>query len=313
MENKQPVAIEDESTRDNDPGEQGGRKWSAFLERGLLSGFRRKKTGREEILARFEKWLDQTLEKEEPLEGIDESLMAEFRDQEPSRDAPQAGEGGDLYGTWSAITALTQEVKLQGRAFKQLSETLTPFSQLNDSLKEVASVHRDTVTEWRRVAEQYAGALQGHQKAWKQEAETHARQEMIQVFLDIREGLLIGLRSVEESQATLTEPVRPGWFKRTFSKQDTESHPVQSIVESLKKGYRMGLDRIEEALKRLGVSEIPCQGLPFDPLTMTAVDLEEAGDQADGTVLEVYRTGYLMDGQVLRTAQVKVARHLEKT
>jgi molecular chaperone GrpE len=37
----------------------------------------------------------------------------------PAQDAP-----ADLYTMWAAVTALTQEVKLQGRAFKQLSETL---------------------------------------------------------------------------------------------------------------------------------------------------------------------------------------------
>ena len=80
------------------------------------------------------------------------------------------------------------------------------------------------------------------------------------------------------------------------------------IVNSLKKGYRMGLDRIDEALQQLGVSEIICDGKPFDSRKMNAVDVEESADVPDGIVLEVYRIGYMIDTEVLQPAQVKVAR-----
>ena len=80
------------------------------------------------------------------------------------------------------------------------------------------------------------------------------------------------------------------------------------IVSALKKGYQMGLDRIDEALQPLGVTEIVCDGKPFDPRVMKAADIEETGKVPDGTVLEVYRTGYMIDTEVLQPAQVKVAR-----
>lgn len=70
---------------------------------------------RSEILLRFEKWLD-TAMSEDPPQGIPTEILASDPDQES---APM-----DWYTLWSAITALTQEVKLQGRAFKQLSENL---------------------------------------------------------------------------------------------------------------------------------------------------------------------------------------------
>jgi molecular chaperone GrpE len=70
----------------------------------------------------------------------------------------------------------------------------------------------------------------------------------------------------------------------------------------------MGLDRIDEALQPLGVTEIVCNGKPFDPRIMKAADIEETGEVPDGTVLEVYRTGYMIDAEILQPAQVKVAR-----
>lgn len=313
MEQKEDLESVEESSGENVASPQGGKKWAAFMERGFLSGFRRRKTGREEILARFEKWLDETLEKEGPLEGVDEALIAETQGDHMARQQGLPGEQGDLYAAWSAITALTQEVKLQGRSFKALNDTLTPLSQLNGSLEEVASVYRETVKEWRHVAEQYSGALHGARKAWVQEAEARARQDLIQVFLDIREGLLIGWTAAEEGQSKLMQDAPSGWLSRRFAKKTAGPHPAQAIVQSLKKGYQMGLDRIEEAIGRMGVFEIPSRGLPFDPMTMTAVDIEQTEDQPDGMVLAVYRTGYLLEGQVLRPAQVKVARHSPRT
>jgi hypothetical protein len=74
-------------------------------------------TGRDEILQRFEQWLDAALAGEEPPPGIPPEILAA---------GDSAGEDAttDWYTLWAAVTALTQEVKLQGRAFKQLTETL---------------------------------------------------------------------------------------------------------------------------------------------------------------------------------------------
>ena len=40
---------------------------------------------------------------------------------------------------------------------------------------------------------------------------------------------------------------------------------------------------------------------------MNAIDKEASGTVPDGTVLEVYRSGYEWSGEVFRPAQVKVA------
>jgi molecular chaperone GrpE len=71
---------------------------------------------RGEILRRFEQYLDSALADEAPLAGIPPEIL----------EGESAGENApaDWYTMWSAVTALTQEVKLQGRAFKQMTETL---------------------------------------------------------------------------------------------------------------------------------------------------------------------------------------------
>jgi molecular chaperone GrpE len=74
-------------------------------------------TDREEILHRFEARLDAALAREDAPHGIPEELLA---GAESGADESTV----DRYRMWAALTALTQEVKLQGRTFKQLSETL---------------------------------------------------------------------------------------------------------------------------------------------------------------------------------------------
>lgn len=73
---------------------------------------------RSEILRRFEQCLDAALAEECPPPGIPAELLAA---------GETAGEAApmDWYTMWASVTALTQEVRLQGRAFKQMSETLT--------------------------------------------------------------------------------------------------------------------------------------------------------------------------------------------
>jgi molecular chaperone GrpE len=72
---------------------------------------------REEILRRFEARLDAALAREDAPHGIPEELLS-------GADTGAEESTVDRFRMWSALTALTQEVKLQGRSFKQLSDTL---------------------------------------------------------------------------------------------------------------------------------------------------------------------------------------------
>jgi molecular chaperone GrpE len=72
---------------------------------------------RSEILRRFEQYLDAAMSEEGPPAGIPVDILEGPSEAETS---PM-----DWYTMWAAVTALTQEVRLQGRAFKQMGETLS--------------------------------------------------------------------------------------------------------------------------------------------------------------------------------------------
>ncbi len=193
--------------------------------------------------------------------GQDETPPAGIPPEILSADAATESAATDWYAMWAAMTALTQEVKLQGRAFKQLSETLMA------------------------------------------EGERRGRKQSLGALLEMRERLargLEGLRGVEE--------VRPGFWDRIFAARWRKVEHALSVVRAIEEGYRLSLGHLDDLLAEFQVRPIECEGQQFDPRRMNAVDVEETGRAAEGTVLAVYRAGYEWNGELYRPAQVRVAK-----
>lgn len=210
---------------------------------------------RGEILQRFESWLDSALVEEEPPQGIPAEILA--------GDAAAESAATDWFTMWSAMTALTTEVKLQGRAFKQLSEGLAA------------------------------------------DTERRCRKESLGALLEMRERLLRGLEASRGRQE-----FRPGLWDRIFARRWRQIEHQAGVAGAMEDGYRMTLAYLEDLLSQLQVQPIECEGKPFDPRRMSAVDVEETDRVADGTVLAVYRAGYECNGELYRPAQVRVAKRL---
>lgn len=233
---------------------------------------------REEILRRFQKWLDGALAAEEPPQGVEAEILAAVVARDREGPAPAAA-----YSLWSAMTALTQEVKLQGRSFKELNETLG--SQAS------------------RMAERERDLLVG-------ETERRCRKQALGVLIDLRDRLERGVESVRVSGGAVPKAARPGWLARIFSPPDqpqAEEDATDTTLAALKKGYELGIERLDQALEEFNAREIPCKGQAFDPRRMNAVDRQESSAVPEGTVIEVYRSGYEWNGEMFRPAQVKVS------
>jgi len=267
---------------------------------------------REKILQRFAKWLDDVLAEETPLDGVAAELLAELADGSGAERDASTESRPDLYSTWSAITALTQEIKLQGRSFKHLSEKIEPLVGLGASVDTILEAHQEALSEARGIAEQCRGTLAEREKKSELEGYVRAQHELIGVMIDIRDKLIIGARSAKKSRRQLDEHRHAGWLNKILMEKITRVKHMREIVNSLETGYRLGLERLDEALQQIGVRQIECEGQPFDPRVMTAVDIQETAVAPEGTVLEVYRNGYLIDNEVLEPARVKVARRPEQ-
>lgn len=79
-------------------------------------------------------------------------------------------------------------------------------------------------------------------------------------------------------------------------------------LDALVVGYEMSLDRVERALRRHGLEPLLCVGEVYDPESMEAVEAVADSGRPAGEVIEEVRRGYLLNGRVFRTAQVRVAR-----
>ena len=77
--------------------------------------------------------------------------------------------------------------------------------------------------------------------------------------------------------------------------------------ENYKKGVCMTLDKAEQALEKLNISEIEALGKEFDPNTMNAVQQVPAQDgQESGVVANVFQMGYMLGDKIIRHATVVV-------
>jgi molecular chaperone GrpE (heat shock protein) len=299
--------------------------------------------GREEILRRFEEWLDGALGAEDPPRGVDAELLAALAGANEGGTRP---EPADAYSLQAAVTALAQEVKLQGRSFKELNETL------GSQAERMSERERDLLRESER-----------------RETERRCRKEILGVLIDLRDRLGRGLESVRAAEAEMPKTAPRGWLARWFGRPRSPEgedpaaaappgtsarprsrvgddpagatsagtsarprsrvgddpagatsagtsarprsregdDPAGATLAALKKGYELGLERLDQTLWESNAREIPCQGLPFDPRRMNAVDRQESSTVPEGTVIEVYRSGYEWNGEVFRPAQVKVA------
>lgn len=85
------------------------------------------------------------------------------------------------------------------------------------------------------------------------------------------------------------------------------SIPDEEKQNATAKGVEMMYHQFVDALKAIGVEEIPAEGEPFDPNKHNAVTHIEDEKMDENIVCEVFQKGYSYKGQVVRYSMVKVA------
>ncbi len=187
----------------------------------------------------------------------------------------------------------------------------------------------------RAAVEQSADTLKLLQPAPKPEDRTPA---LLKAVIDIADSLAGAIKQVERGQAALQGILddcadaapppptasRPSFLRRLFAPaadgwaewadavaqrdaaRDEALAKLAPLADGLADGYAMSLRRVENVLPQFGLETIECEGLPFDPELMEAVEVVEG--TPSGTVVEEVRRGYLRGGNVYRFALVKVAR-----
>ena len=81
----------------------------------------------------------------------------------------------------------------------------------------------------------------------------------------------------------------------------------ETADEAYKKGVEMTMNQLKEVLSKLGITEVPALGEPFDPKKHNAVMHVEDESLGENTVAEVFQAGFQCGEKVIRFAMVKVA------
>ncbi len=246
---------------------------------------------RARILRRFEVWLDEVLAEESPPEGVAGEVLDRLQAEQDG--ASESQKKTDLYTLFSGFTALSEETRLQGRSFKALSESMQPMQGLAELVSQSLEHYEQTLDRQSQKSQE-ASCREGLGR-------------VLDVLLDVRDRLVRGRDSARDGLDHYPQPAA-GWaawrVKPWVGLRDSAAALVQ--------GTDLALTRLDEALRQWGVRPIECLDSPFDAQTMAAVDLAEVPGVEDGTVLEVYRTGYWWDEKVYRIAEVKVVRNQPK-
>lgn len=78
-------------------------------------------------------------------------------------------------------------------------------------------------------------------------------------------------------------------------------------LKTLVGGVEMVLNQAKSALTQHGLKEIQPLGQPFDPNQHESISSQPSPDVPEGSVLHVVRTGYSLNGRLLRPASVVVS------
>jgi molecular chaperone GrpE len=190
---------------------------------------------------------------------------------------PSAEPVPDLFTMLGQLTALTRETQLQGRATNRLHAEL--------------SIKLDHLAENQISADTMARKLGDIRR--------EARLEVIAELLEVRDRFS---RGVEEAQRRLAG-LRGLWAR--FAQRE--------VLTALVEGNVLARERLDDLLRRLDVREIPCLGQLFDPTLMQAVEVVHTTTAAPGTVVDVFRPGYISNGRVIRFAEVRVVADARDT
>ncbi|RLD16926.1 MAG: nucleotide exchange factor GrpE [Caldiserica bacterium] len=96
-------------------------------------------------------------------------------------------------------------------------------------------------------------------------------------------------------------------FERALSSINDSSNP-----ENIKEGIELVFKKLNDDLKRIGVSKIDALGKEFDPQFHYAIERKDVEKDEDvGKVIEVLQPGYIYNEKVIRPAIVVVGKKKE--
>jgi molecular chaperone GrpE len=79
-------------------------------------------------------------------------------------------------------------------------------------------------------------------------------------------------------------------------------------LSTYSKGVEMTAQELKATLGKFGITEVPAEGVPFDPSLHEALSSEETSQVKEGHVFRVFKKPYKLHDKIIRPGQVVVAK-----
>lgn len=148
--------------------------------------------------------------------------------------------------------------------------------------EEAGDANRHEAAKWKEVAMRTAADLENYRKRASREREEsmrYANQSLLEDLLPILDNFEMGMQAAAQEKDSMVYV-----------------------------GMNMVRQQFADFMAAQGVTEIACQGQPFDPNRHEAVSEETSDEIPPGHVIRVTRRGFMLRDRLLRPASVVVAR-----
>ena len=198
----------------------------------------------------------------------------------------------------TALEDLSQEVRRVGR---ELFKT-TRAAERNQELFQAA------LEEVQRM-----NILVAELPAQTAEAVRAVKVSICRELLSVADALDASLSAAQDTlarlQETVDQPARGIVFRFSMARslRDSLSEAVAAMGQWYE-GQQLMRERLMHGLQSFGLRAVDAIGRPFDPSLHRAVSVEKRKDVPAGTIVGEDLKGYLLDGKILRYAEVIVAK-----
>ena len=123
-------------------------------------------------------------------------------------------------------------------------------------------------------------------------------------------------RRAEEEKVEIQRSAKSALLMKMLSTVDDLDRAIAMIPTDESAGWGEGIQLVQRNVMNMldteGVTKVDSMGRPYDPAYAEALLFRETEDGDEGTVVEVFREGYIYKDRVLRAAQVVVAKRPEQ-
>ncbi len=145
-------------------------------------------------------------------------------------------------------------------------------------------------------------------------AELEARLRSVSAAFKEKQDEIQSVRDRLHRQALLQEEIRRGEVVATLFEPVANLHRSLEVVRdhASEEGLRMVYQQFMDALRKLGLEEVPGVGARFDPSCHEAIATRPVATAAEeNVVVEVFATGYRIGSRLVRPARVVIGSYVE--